>query len=293
MKRFYFLLIAILIASPAWAQVQRVDTPNEGGLKNVGSPLSVLLELDLENYQNGGQIKFDDTQSILFGDGFAYSSDTGNITLKKPGAGIITTPGPAPGAVVLDEIAGNGGNTFTFGVQGNLSQDYSCEINSSGNWIGDCPSGGGGGGGEGLMSAKGWLASVQPLSMVTLSELQGVGQYDLVQVKNSDYQLMSQLVAEPGVPFNGSASDGRQWIFPVGYKYSVAVKMGRTPYCSFTLYGDAPDYPVLGYPGQNNPEAESPTQTNPWPYAHMQDVYFEVDATTEEHSMGLWGDGPL
>ena len=250
------ILLLVLLALPASAQVQRVEAGN--GLKNTGSPLSVLLEADLSTYD-------------------------GDINLSS-GSTITTEPGPEAGNIVFDEVAGGGGHTFTFGVRANLAGDFKCEVTSDGSWQGDC---GGGGGGESVMNAKGFIASVQTLNHVTLDQISGVGKYDLVSVTQNNYQLMSVVQPTDGVTFNGSAQ-GVQWTLAAGHKYSIGIKVGPDPYCSWTIYDQ--DDAIIAYPGQFSPDG-SVGEDPKWPQTWARSPYFEIDATSGSKGFYVWRDG--
>lgn len=141
MRFLVLVLTALFLSGSALAQTVRITAGD--GIKNTGTVMRPTLEMDLENYTpSGDAVKFEATQVVQMGNGdFVFDPASGNITLTKPGGGIVTVPGDVGGQIVLDEASTNGSHSFTLKVADELTTDYTCTIGSDGVWAGSCPTG--------------------------------------------------------------------------------------------------------------------------------------------------------
>ena len=142
MRFLVLVLTALFLSGSALAQTVRITAGD--GIKNTGTVMRPTLEMDLENYTpSGDAVKFEATQVVQMGNGdFVFDPASGNITLTKPGGGIVTVPGDVGGQIVLDEaFTSSGSHSFTLKVADELTTDYTCTIGSDGVWSGSCPTG--------------------------------------------------------------------------------------------------------------------------------------------------------
>lgn len=142
MRFLVLVLTALFLSGSALAQTVRITAGD--GIKNTGTVMRPTLEMDLENYTpSGDAVKFEATQVVQMGNGdFVFDPASGNITLNKPGGGIVTVPGDVGGQIVLDEAStSSGSHSFTLKVADELTSDYTCTIGSDGVWSGSCPTG--------------------------------------------------------------------------------------------------------------------------------------------------------